>query len=687
MNSFRLALAELRRLTATRLGTLGVIALTVIPTLYGGLYLWANHDPYAALPHVPAAVATDDAGTTLRTGEKLQVGEQVARDLVDSASFDWHQVSRREALDGVESGRYSFAVLVPKTFSADLASSGDFTPRQAKIELETNDANNYLTTLMGNTVIKEVTTSVAAQVSQTAASQLLGGISEIHGQLDRAVGGAEQLRVGIVKADTGAGQAVTGANSLATGLRDLETGATRLHAGTTDAVKGADALKSGATTLATGLDTLQTKTAGLPAQTKQLAAGAQQVADGNAKIAGIGTDVAGVSTTLGADLAKQRAALIKDLRAAGLDDAQIAIVETRLNRIDGLTSDADGRIQQASKNLTVLSTGATQVATGAKALASATPALTSGIGSAASGAGQVRDGIVTLDTGLRTLDAGAGKLQTAAGQAATGATSLATGAEQLKSGLDQLAKGATTLKSELAKGRDSVPNPTEAQRAAVAQTLGAPVGVSSDSFSSAGSYGAGLAPLFLSLALWIGAYVLFLLVRPFSTRALATSQRSVRTALGGWLAPVAIGIGQTALLYLVITLALGIKVVHPVLALLFLGFVSLTFVAILHALAARFGAIGKFLGLVFMVIQLVSAGGTFPWQTLPAPLQAIHQVVPMSYAIDGLRRLMYGASLGPVLGDLAVLAAFLVGGLALSTYAARRFRVWTPARIKPELAL
>ena len=540
---------------------------------------------------------------------------------------------------------------------------------------------------MGNTVIKEVTTSVAAQVSQTAASELLGGISEIHGQLDKAVSGAEQLRVGIVKADTAAQSLKSGANSLATGLRDLEQGVTALHTGTTAAVQGADTLKSGASTLATGLDTLKTRTAGLPAQTKQLADGAQQVADGNAKIAGIGKDVAGVSTNLGADLTKQRDALIKELRAAGLDDAQIAIVQTRLDRIDGLASAADGRIQQASTDLNALSTGATQVATGAKTLAGATPALTSGISSAASGARQVRDGAATLDTGLRTLDSGAAKLQTASAKAATGAATLATGAGQLKSGLDELTTGATTLKSELAKGRDSVPNPTEAQRAAVAQTLGAPVGVTSDSVSSAGSYGAGLAPLFLSLALWIGAYVLFLLVRPFSTRALATSQRSLRTALGGWLAPVAIGVAQTVLLYLVITLALGIKVVHPVLALLFLGFVSLTFVAILHALAARFGAIGKFLGLVFMVIQLVSAGGTFPWQTLPGPLQAVHQVVPMSYAIDGLRRLMYGASLGPVFIDVAVLAGFLVAALALSTHAARRSRVWTPARIKPELAL
>jgi putative membrane protein len=196
-----------------------------------------------------------------------------------------------------------------------------------------------------------------------------------------------------------------------------------------------------------------------------------------------------------------------------------------------------------------------------------------------------------------------------------------------------------------------------------------------------------LAPFFVSLALWIGAYVLFLLVRPLSTRALATSQRSARTALGGWLAPVAIGLVQSVVLFGIVALALDLPVAHPLLVVLFVGFVSLTFVAILHALAARLGAVGKFLGLVFMVVQLVSAGGTFPWQTLPAPLQAVHHVVPMTYAIDGLRRLMYGADLAPVLVDLGVLTGFLVAALTLSTIAARRFRVWSPERIKPELSL
>ena len=100
----------------------------------------------------------------------------------------------------------------------------------------------------------------------------------------------------------------------------------------------------------------------------------------------------------------------------------------------------------------------------------------------------------------------------------------------------------------------------------------------------------------------------------------------------------------------------GIHVEHAVGVLALMLFTSVAFVAILHALVSRLGAVGKFLGLVFMVVQLVSAGGTFPWQTLPAPLSVLHHVVPMGYAVDGIRRLMYGGLVAPVAGDVVVLS-------------------------------
>ncbi|MGN6752574.1 MAG: YhgE/Pip family protein [Intrasporangium sp.] len=687
MRPLRLAASELRRLSASTLLKLALLAFALIPTIYAGLYLYANKDPYAAFPNLPAAVVSEDAGTTLSTGERLQVGGTVADHLVDSRSFDWHRVDRTQALDGVRSGRYDFAVIIPSSFSADLASSADFNPRQASLVLETNDANNYMTSMIGNTVIKEVSDSVASEVSETAASKLLAGFTTIHGQLGQAVDGAGQLSSGAASAHDGATQLADGAGTLESGLGRLQTGATQLADATGQARTGADQLASGADRLSAGLSTLDSKTSTLPSQTSRLAEGAAQVAAGNRKVAAIGDQAATASSRLRSQVATERPKILASLKAAGLTDAQIADVTQRLDSIDGYVSTADATVQQASADLDRLSAGADQVASGSRALANSMPALAGAVHQSATGAGQLRGGAQQLSSGLGRIDDGARQLATAAGQAGTGASTLHTGAVKLGDGLGQLQTGASQLHDKLAEGRNSIPNPSAAQRKATAQTIGSPLRVESDAMSRAGTYGAGLAPMFLSLSLWIGAYTIFLLVRPFSSRALATSQRSVRTALGGWLAPAAVGVVQVVALLAIVGLGLRIHVAHPVLALGFLVLVSASFVAIMHALASRLGAVGKFLGLVFMVVQLVSSGGTFPWQTLPRPLQAVHQVVPMSYAIDGLRRLMYGAQLDPLAGDVAVLVAYLVVALAVSTAAARRARVWDARRLKPDLVL
>jgi putative membrane protein len=232
-----------------------------------------------------------------------------------------------------------------------------------------------------------------------------------------------------------------------------------------------------------------------------------------------------------------------------------------------------------------------------------------------------------------------------------------------------------------------VPNPSASVRSATARTIADPVRIQNVAQVSAGSYGAGLAPFFLSLAAWIGGYVLFLLVRPLSNRAMAANQTPVRVALGGWLAPAVLGAVQV--LFLVVLLAFGLRIVpsHLLLTPLFLVLVSVTFVAIVQALNAWLGTSGQFIALVLMLVQLVSAGGTFPWQTIPTPLWGLHHVLPMSYSVDGLRHLLYGGDLASVGRDVLVLVLYLVGALLVSSLAARRLRIWSVKRIKPELVL
>lgn len=687
MTFLRLGLAELRRLTAGRLARAALVAMITIPMIYAGLYLYANKDPYGSLPNVPAAVVIEDSGTTLANGERMAVGAHVAHDLVTSRSFAWQQVSRSQAEAGVDSGAYDFAIVVPPTFSADLASSAQFTPRQARLELVTNDANNYLARTIANQLVAQVTKSVAGQVSSTTAQQLLLGFTTVHSSVAKAVDGATQLQGGIASARTGSDQLASGASSLTTGQQKLVDGSAALASGAGTASGGATRLASGASTLATGLGTLDAGTGSLSSQTATLAAGAQQVADGDAKIAGVATQVAVASQQLVAGLSGSRTDLDAALVTAGLTPTQMTAVHTQLDRLTTPLTEANTQVQQTSSQLAQLSAGAAQVATGAQTLAASAGPLHDGIHQAATGAGTLRDGATTLASGAAGLQTGAQQLQEGERTALSGSEQLAAGATRLQTGLGTLGTGAASLHDGLASGLKQIPNPSEASRTAVAQTIGDPLTVENAALSSAGSYGAGLAPFFLSLALWIGAYTLFLIVKPLSTRAIAARQPALRVALGGWLAPAVAGTIQALIAYAVVAWGLRIDVAHPLGTIGLMVLTSVTFVAILQALAARLGAVGKFLGLVLMVVQLVSVGGTFPWQTLPGPLQAVHHVVPMSYAIDGVRRLMYGADLGPLGTDVAVLTAYLAGALVLATWAARKARIWTPARLKPELSL
>ena len=85
----QMILAELRRLGSTRMSLIALIALMVVPILYGGLYLWANRDPYGQLDQVPVALVVADTGAELN-GTERNLGDEVAQELIEDGTFDWH---------------------------------------------------------------------------------------------------------------------------------------------------------------------------------------------------------------------------------------------------------------------------------------------------------------------------------------------------------------------------------------------------------------------------------------------------------------------------------------------------------------------------------------------------------------------------------------------------------------------
>ncbi|SDC19458.1 YhgE/Pip family protein [Actinokineospora iranica] len=659
MTVLRLARNEFRRISSGTLPKLAVLAMVLVPLLYGSMYLYANADPYDRLDRIPAALVVADTGVTTADGTRLDAGREVADNLRDSGAFDWHEVDAADAEAGVRDGRYTFSMTLPEDFSAALSSSGEFAPRQGFITVTTNDANNYLVGTIADRVVSEVRKAVAAEVGAEAAEKFLIGFGTVYERTRQAADGATRL------AD-GAGQANAGAAELAGGQRRLLDGATRL-------ADGAATAATGAGELSTGLGTLREKTAGLPGQTAALAEGARQVADGNERVAKTGEEVAGAAQGLVDRLDTVDEQVAARLRAAGVPEDQIAAIQGELRGLRAPVDQANTRVREAATQLRALADGAEKVADGASTLAAATPALTDGIAKAADGG--------------RELAAGTVRLRDGAIEVRDGERAAVEGTDKLAAGAKTLADGSVSLRDGLTSGLNQIPHPDDATRDATARTIGDPVAVRTVGENSAGSYGAGLAPFFLGLAAWIGAFVLFLLVRPLSARALAAGHPAVRTALAGWLTPALLGVAQVVVMYAAVTTLIGIHPARPVAALGFLVLTSLAFVAIVHALNAALGPAGKFVALIVLILQLISAGGTFPWQTLPDALIPLHQALPMGYVVDGLRHLLYGGSLSGLGVDIGVLVAYLIGGLVVSTVAARRQRVWTPARLKPELVL
>lgn len=682
MTVLRLALSELKRMTGGLLPKLTILALTMVPLLYGAVYLYANWDPYSHLDQLKAAVVVQDQGATTKDGTQLQVGNQVAQTLIDGKKFDWVKVdSAQQADSGVESGQYAFALKIPADFSANLASPENFdAARQAILNVTTNDANNYLLTSIVDKVTTQVHEAVAKQVGESTADALLTGYGTIHAQMVKAADGARALADGAATVKDGASRLHGGTTSLAGGANQLVDGQSQLLA-------GANQLNGGASQLSSGLSQLRERTAGLPAQTRALSDGAAQLAAGNAamnaKVQGaLGSLDQLDAAAQGVVSDKAKPALDPLVQNGSMTQAQEDAVLGKLQTLPAspALTDARNQLHADAGGVQQLAAGSQAVADGAARLADSAPALTGAIS-------QADDGAARLSSGASTLAAGQQKALDGSKQLATGAQSLDDGAAKLDDGASRLSGGAGELSSQLAKGAGQVPNPTEAQKASASRVISDPVGVDSLSQAKASTYGAGLAPFFLVLALWIGAFMLVQAMRPITTRALASNAPSWKIAVGGWLPFFTVSTIQAVALYLVVRFGLGLDPAHPVLTLGLLLLASMAFTAIIQGVVALLGTPGKFVVLILLVLQLVSSGGTFPWQTTPEPLHAIHQIMPMGYVVDGMRHLIYGADLAP-LGPIALgLIAYTLFGLLLSLLAVRKNKFWTLKTLQPEISV
>ncbi|MFE3719582.1 YhgE/Pip family protein [Streptomyces cyaneofuscatus] len=698
MRSPKLAALELRRFRRGKLPAAALVALLLLPLLYGALYLFSFWDPYGNLDKLPVALVNNDKGAT-NDGKRVEAGDEISDKLLDSKVFAWHEVSSAEAEKGVEDGTYYLSLTMPADFSEKIASSGGDSPETGALQVRTNDANNYIVGQISKTVFGEVRNAASTNASRGFLDRIFVNFSDLHDKTADAAKGADELKGGISKAKKGS-------KELADGLKDSKAGTERLSDGIVKLNTGAGEVASGARRVAGGTQQLADKVNGAAGEARPFFTYFKENGKSIGEAARLAADGAKTARENLGKLVAAAPAAAADARTAA--DELGGVYRTRceeaaepdqascpaLKKASEAASDAATTAADVSKlvtgqngELNTLSTHLAAFQKQAENLAQRAPNLESDLEKAVKDVNALNTGAQKVAKGAVALHTGLGNARTGSADLNTGMGKLKTGAENLDGGLFRLGDGSAELAQGLNDGVEKIPDYDKKDRDARTDVMADPVKLASKSLHAAPNYGTGFAPYFIPLSLWVGAMVAYMIIQPLNKRALSTGASAWRIAFAGWLPVAAIGILQVGALMAVLHWGLGLEMARSAGTIAFLALVTCCFASIVQWLNACFGAAGRILVLVVLMLQLTSAGGTYPVQTSPGFFGAIHPYLPMTYVVEGLRRLITGGPLGPVWLGCAVLAAFTVGALALTAFTARRKQVWSLSRLHPELSL
>ncbi|MBT2543647.1 YhgE/Pip domain-containing protein [Streptomyces sp. ISL-44] len=695
MRSPKLAALELKRFGRGKLPAAALVALLLIPLLYGALYLCSFWDPYKRLDKVPVALVNADKGASV-DGKRIDAGGEIAKKLHDSKTFDWREVSAGEAAKGLEKGTYYLSLTMPADFSEKIASSSGADPTTGALQVKTNDANNYIVGSISRTVFSEVRSAASTNASRGFLDKIFVNFSDLHDKTAEAADGADKLK-------DGAGKAQEGAKELADGLDTAEEKTGELNSGLKKLNSAAGKLETGSKDVADGTQSLADKVNGAADKArpfvkdpKNLADTAELVAD-SAKVVNNHLDTFAAKAPAAASAAKKASAgadayYTKHCVTPGLEPHLASCPDLKTIKDDAaeaaeLTGDVSTLVKNANGDVAKLRTQLTDLEKKARELVDKAPQLAGDLEAAVAKVNALNTGAHKVATGMAQLHTGIGSATNGSGAIKEGVGKLGDGAHTLDGGMYKLVDGNRDLADGLHEGAGKIPDYDQQQRDTRTEVMADPVRLANQSLHKAPNYGTGFAPYFIPLSLWVGAMVAYMIIAPLNRRALAAGASPWRIALAGWLPVAGIGAAQVSLLMAVLHWGLGLEMARPALTIGFLMLVTGCFAAIVQWLNAKFGAAGRILVLAVLMLQLTSAGGTYPVQTSPGFFNAIHPYLPMSYVVESLRRLITGGDLAPVWQGCAVLVAFTAGALALTALAARGKQVWTMDRLHPELSL
>lgn len=171
---------DVRNLFRNVIAAIVVMGLALAPPMYAWFTTLGFWDPYDNTGNIKVAVASEDAGyTSDLIPTPINAGEQIIGKLRANDQFAWQFVSAEAAVEGVRSGKYYAALVIPKEFSRDLMTvfSNDIT--EPKIIYYDNEKENAIAQRVTATGASTLQETIDETFTETVASVALGTTSSL----------------------------------------------------------------------------------------------------------------------------------------------------------------------------------------------------------------------------------------------------------------------------------------------------------------------------------------------------------------------------------------------------------------------------------------------------------------------------------------------------------------------------
>lgn len=701
---------DLSRIRGSVVALIVAVGLVIVPTLYAWFNIAGSWDPYGNTGNLKVAVANSDDGyMSDLIPVRVNIGDTVVSALRENDQLDWRFVSESDAVEGVRSGEYYAAVVIPENFSSRMMTVFSSDAEHAEIVYYENQKANAIaprvTDKAASTVRQQIDETFAKTISDVGLAttssllEFMDGdqIAAYAGNLSGTLAGA----ITTLRDASGSVDEFAGLLQSSTGLLD-STSDLLASAGT--ASKDAEALVGDAKTGLSGMhDALDAAVAAINQSLKDSAGDYDAAA--KAIDEAFGAADAHVSLTVtqlrdaSADVAKRASdmrdvqdnilAVERDVEGSNLPEKLKAELVQKIDIVVNTVGNVANQQELLAKHL---SDAAASLETGAADARAKAQAVKDGIAEAKGSIGGVKDSYnATLKQQISDLsDAVAdvarrgsdmaddlGATVTDLSHAASALSDdlagahavLADASADLVSAADDLQRLKEGLDTAVTSGDlDRVRELIGSDPAALADALAAPVALDRQAVYHIKNYGSAMAPFYTTLSIWVAGIVLAAMLKAnvdeADVKALG-NPRLHELYLGRYAFFALLAFAQATLVCAGDLLFFGIQCEHPFQFMLVGWLAGFVFSNMIYTLTVSFGDIGKAIAVVLLVMQVAGSGGTFPIEMTADFFQAVYPFLPFTHAINAMHAAMAGAYGMEFWIELGTLSLYLIPSLAL----------------------